>query len=37
MRSITIRIPDEKRDILKLIASIEKRDMKEIISELIDE
>ena len=33
----TIRIPEDKRDILKVIASIEKRGMNQIISELIDE
>lgn len=33
----TVRIPEDKRDMLKIIASIEKKDMKEILSELIDE
>ena len=33
----TVRIPEEKRDILKVIASLEKREMKDIITELIDE
>ena len=33
----TVRIPAEKRDILKVIASLEKREMKDIITELIDE
>jgi predicted CopG family antitoxin len=33
----TVRIPQEKRDILKVIASLEKREMKEILSDLIDE
>lgn len=37
MATATIRIPEQKRDILKVIASIEKREMKEILSELIDE
>ena len=37
MSSATIRISEEKRDTLKIIASIEKREMKEILSELIDE
>ncbi|MBI5026639.1 MAG: hypothetical protein HZC12_07965 [Nitrospirae bacterium] len=37
MSTATIRIPEDKRDTLKIIASIEKRDMKEIISELINE
>jgi predicted transcriptional regulator len=35
--STTIRISEKKRDTLKIIASIEKREMKEILSELIDE
>ena len=37
MGTATIRIPEDKRDILKIIASIEKREMKEILSEIIDE
>ena len=37
MATATIRIPEQKRDILKVIASIEKREMKEILSDLIDE
>jgi len=37
MSSVTIRIPEDKRDILKIIASVEKREMKEILSDLIDE
>jgi predicted transcriptional regulator len=37
VRSTTIRISEKKRDTLKIIASIEKREMKEILSELIDE
>ncbi len=37
MGTTTVRIPEEKRDALKIIASIEKRDMKDILSELIDE
>ncbi len=37
MRTTTIRIPEEKRNALKVIASIERKDMKSIISELIDE
>jgi len=36
MGTTTVRIPEEKRDALKIIASIEKRDMQEILSELID-
>jgi predicted CopG family antitoxin len=37
MATATVRIPAEKRDILRIIASIEKTEMKEILSELIDE
>lgn len=37
MSTTTVRIPEEKRDTLKVIASVEKRDIKEILSELIDE
>ena len=37
MSTATVRIPVEKRDILKIISSIEKRDLKKIITELIDE
>jgi len=37
MATATVRIPERKRDILKVIASIEKREMKEILDELIDE
>ena len=37
MATATVRIPEKKRDILKVIASVEKREMKEILDELIDE
>ena len=37
MATATVRIPEQKRDTLKVIASIEKREMKEILAELIDE
>ena len=37
MATATVRIPEQKRDILKVIASVEKREMKEILSDLIDE
>jgi len=37
MGTSTVRIPDDKRDKLKILASIEKRQMKDILSELIDE
>ena len=37
MATATVRIPEEKRDILRIIAGIEKTEMKEILSGLIDE
>ena len=37
MPTATVRIPEEKKDVLKIIASVEKKEMKEILSELIDE
>lgn len=37
MTTATVRIPAEKRDILRIIAGIEKTEMKEILSDLIDE
>ena len=37
MPTATVRIPEKKRDVLKVIASLEKREMKEILSELIDD
>ncbi len=37
MDTATVRIPIEKRDILKIIAGIEKTEIKEILSGLIDE
>ena len=37
MPTATLRIPEEKRDLLKIIASVERREMKDIIAELIDE
>lgn len=37
METATVRIPAEKRDILRIIAGIERTEMKEILSELIDE
>jgi hypothetical protein len=37
MVTATVRIPEEKRDILKVIASLEKTEIREILSELIDE
>lgn len=37
MSTATVRIPENKRDVLKIIATVEKREMKEILSELIDD
>ena len=37
MSTASIRIPEDKRDLLKIIASVEKRDMVGILSELIDD
>ena len=37
MATATVRIPAEKRDILKVIAGLERTEMKEILSGLIDE
>ncbi|MBN2123609.1 MAG: hypothetical protein JW821_04915 [Deltaproteobacteria bacterium] len=37
MKTATVRIPESKRDILKVIATIEKREMKDILSDLVDD
>ena len=37
MSTATIRIPEEKRNILKAICSLENKKMKEILVELIDQ
>ncbi len=37
MATATVRIPAEKRDILRIIAGLERTEMKEILTELIDE
>jgi hypothetical protein len=37
MPTATVRIPEEKRDILKVIAGIEKRDIGKILTSLIDD
>ena len=37
MATATVRIPAEKRDILKIIAGTEKVEIKEILCDLIDE
>lgn len=37
MSTVTVRVPEEKRDELKIIASLEKRNIKDVLTELIDE
>jgi hypothetical protein len=37
MPTATVRIPEDKRDILKIIAGIEKRDIGKILTDLIDD
>lgn len=37
MGTATVRIPEAKRDLLKIIASLEKRGMKELLIEMIDD
>lgn len=37
MATATVRIPEEKRDVLRIIAGLEKTEMKEILTDLIDE
>lgn len=37
MGTVTVRIPEEKRDELKIIASLERRNLKDILTDLIDE
>lgn len=37
MSTTTVRIPEDLRDTLKIIASVEKRNIKDILSELIEE
>ena len=37
MASVNVRIPEELRDTLKIIATVEKRDMKDILSDLVTE
>lgn len=37
MGSVNVRVPEDKRDKLKIIATLEKRDMKDILTELIDD
>jgi hypothetical protein len=37
MRTATVRISEDKRDVLKVIATIEKREMKDILADLVDD
>lgn len=37
METTTVRIPKDKRDILKIISSVERKDLKDILTEIIDE
>jgi len=37
MSTTTVRIPQDMKDTLKIIASVEKRNIKDILSELIEE
>jgi hypothetical protein len=37
MSTATVRISEKKRNVLKIIASIERRELKEILGELIDD
>ncbi len=37
MGTVNVRIPEELRDTLKIIATVEKRGMKDILSELVDD
>ena len=37
MATATVRIPAEKRDVLRIIAGLEKTEVKEILTDLLDE
>jgi predicted CopG family antitoxin len=37
VKTATVRIPEDKRDVLKVVATIEKREMKDILSDLVDD
>ncbi len=37
MSTVNVRIPEDKRDELKVIASLERRNIKEILTELVEE
>jgi hypothetical protein len=37
VKTATVRIPEDRRDVLKVIATLEKREMKDILSDLVDD
>jgi PHD/YefM family antitoxin component YafN of YafNO toxin-antitoxin module len=37
MTTVNVRIPEDKRDELKVIASLERRNIKDILTELVEE
>jgi predicted CopG family antitoxin len=37
VKTATVRISEDRRDVLKVIATIEKREMKDILSDLVDD
>ena len=37
MKTATVRIPEDRRDVLKIIATVEKREMKDILADLVDD
>ena len=37
MKTATVRISEDRRDVFKVIATIEKRGMKDILSDLVDD
>jgi hypothetical protein len=37
MNTVNVRIPEDKRDELKVIASLERRNIKDILTELVEE
>ena len=37
MNTVNVRIPEDKRDELKVIASLERRSIKDIVGELVEE
>jgi len=37
VKTATVRIPEDRRDVLKIIATVEKREMKDILADLVDD